>query len=389
MRREVAVVYDTFRSSALIPLPARVYVTYFTLSCIERQQSLTASSGSGTGFQQLQTDLRYKVITHLWFLVLLVLAGTLGYMIVERWTFLDSMFMTVTTLTTVGYGEVHQLDVKGRIYTIVLILFGVGLLVYITTEIAQTFMEANPSAFFGRRRMRDKISKLQSHQVLCGFGRTGQEVALMFERYKVPFVVVEEDAGRVKTAEEHGYLVMQGDATDDNVLKEARVQSATGIICALPDDASNTFITLSAKNLNERITVVCRAANPGSEAKMLRAGAHQVISPYIICGRRLATAVTHPLVLEFLDVAMHQPSYDLQIEQVLVASGSGLIGSTLRDANIKQASGAMVLALNQSGKLITNPPPDLVFQSGDELIVLGAEEELKKVRQLAGPGGDK
>jgi voltage-gated potassium channel len=307
----------------------------------------------------------------------------MGYMVLEHWNFLDSLFMTITTLATVGYGEVHPMDVKGRIYTMVLILFGVGLLVYILTDIGEMIVHADPMVFWGRRRLRERINKLHNHQVVCGFGRTGQEVARMLRLNGTPFVIIETDPARVVEAEQLGYLAMQGDATMDETLLEAQIPRAEGIVCALPDDASNTFITLAAKGLNESITVVCRAANPGSEAKMMRAGAHSVISPYIICGRRMATAVTHPLVLEFLDVAMHSPSYDLRLEQVLLTGSSGLIGKTLRAANIKHTAGAMVLAINQGGKLITNPPPDIVFQSGDDLIVLGADEELKKVRQLA------
>lgn len=304
-------------------------------------------------------------------------------MLLERWPFLDSLFMTITTLATVGYGEVHPLDAKGRIYTMILILFGVGLLVYILTDLAEIVVHANPMVFWGRRRLKEKIDKLRGHHVVCGFGRTGQEVTRMLYQYGMPFVVIESDAARILQAEQLGYLAMKGDATEDETLTSAQVPHAMGIVCTLPDDASNTFITLAAKTLNEQITVVCRAANPGSEAKMLRAGAHSVISPYIICGRRMATAVTHPLVLEFLDVAMHSPTYDLRLEQVLLSPQSHFIGKTLKEANIKQTAGAMVLAVNQGGKLITNPPPDLVFQSGDDLIVLGAEEELKKVRILA------
>lgn len=304
-------------------------------------------------------------------------------MVLEKWNFLDSLFMTVTTLATVGYGEVHPMDDKGRIYTMILILFGVGLLVYILTDLAEIIVHANPMAFLGRRRLRERIERLDAHQVVCGFGRTGQEIARIFQEHGVPFVIVDAEAERVRAAEAAGYLALQGDATLDDTLALAQVSRAIGIVCALPDDAANTFITLAAKGMNEQITVVCRAANPGSEAKMMRAGAHNVISPYIICGRRMATAVTHPLVLEFLDVAMHSPKYDLRLEQILLHVGSGLIGKTLKEANIKQTAGAMVLAVNQDGKLITNPPPDLVFQSGDDLIVLGADEELKKVRQLA------
>jgi voltage-gated potassium channel len=330
--------------------------------------------------------LRSRILNRLWVLVGLVIAGTLGYMLIERWSFIDALFMTVTTLTTVGYGEVRPLDTAGRIYTMILLLFGVGFLFYILVAAAELLDEANPGAFFNRRRMKEKISKLNEHQIVCGFGRTGQEVARLFAHYSVPFVVVEDQLTRVKQAEALGFLAMQGDATTDEALLEAQVKRATGVVCTLPDDAANTFITLSAKGLNENIMVVCRAANPGSEAKMMRAGAHSVISPYIICGRRMATAVTHPLVLEFLDVAMHSPSYDLRLEQVLIASDSTLIGVTLKDANLKQKSGVMVLAVNQGGKLVTNPPPEYTFQSGDELIVLGADEELKKVRQLSEPG---
>jgi voltage-gated potassium channel len=334
----------------------------------------------------VNATLRSRILNRLWVLVGLVIVGTLGYMVIERWTFIDALFMTVTTLTTVGYGEVHPLDTGGRIYTMILLLFGVGFLFYILVAAAELLVEANPGAFFNRRRMKEKISKLNGHQIVCGFGRTGQEVARLFDHYKVPFVVIEDQIGRAKQAESLGFLAMQGDATTDEALLEAQVKRAIGVVCTLPDDAANTFITLSAKGLNENIMVVCRAANPGSEAKMMRAGAHSVISPYIICGRRMATAVTHPLVLEFLDVAMHSPSYDLRLEQVLIASDSTLIGLTLKDANLKQKSGVMVLAVNQGGKLVTNPPPEYTFQSGDELIVLGADEELKKVRQLAEPG---
>lgn len=331
------------------------------------------------------SDITKRICVHLSFIFGLVFLGTAGFMVIERWDLLDSLFMTVTTLSTVGYGEVHPLDDAGRIYAIILILLGVGLLIYILSDLAEILLEASPTALLNRRRMREQIAKLAGHQVLCGFGRTGTEVARLFKEHGVDFVVIDADPVRVTEAEELGFLAIVGDATEDEALLQARVQNAVGIVCALPDDAANTFITLSAKGLNDSITVVCRAGNPGAEAKMIRAGAHSVFSPYIICGRRMATAVTHPLVLEFLDVAMNSPGYDLRLEQVLISNDSSLVGSTLKDANLKQNSGAMVLAVNQGGKLVTNPPPDLKFQSGDELIVLGADEELKRVRKLAEP----
>jgi voltage-gated potassium channel len=313
-------------------------------------------------------------------LTMLVVFGAFGYSLVEHWTALDSLFFTVITLTTVGYGETHKLDVPGKIYTIFLILFGVGYVLYVMSDMVELFLEVN----VGLRRMKHRIVKLSGHQIVCGWGRTGQEVAEQFRRNKIPFVVIEQDPVRVRKAEEEGLLVIQGDASSDDILREAQIYRAQGIVCALPDDTSNTFITLSAKGLNENITIVSRAANPGSEGKLRRAGAAMVISPYVICGRRLAAAVTHPLVTEFLEVVMHSPGQDLRMEQFRLASDSNLVGQNLKDANIKATSGAMILAVQQSGKLLTNPSPDLVFHEDDELIALGTEQQLRSLASMAG-----
>ncbi len=304
-------------------------------------------------------------------------------MLVEHWNLLDALFMTVTTLTTVGYGEVHPLSPLGRVYTIVFLLCGVGLFLYIVSDMAEIFLEANPTAIFGLRRMRKQITQLKGHQIVCGYGRTGAEVCKHFLQTNVSFVVIESDPAQVKKAEEAGMLVLQGDASTDDLLRAAQIDRAAGIVCALPDDTANTFIALSARGLNEKITIVSRSANPGSDSKMKRAGAHMVISPYVICGRRMATAVTHPLVLEFLDVVMHSPADDLRMEQVIIGQASKLVGVTLGEAHIKRTSGAMVLAMKQNGKLITNPPTEMTFKEGDILIALGTEEELRKLADLA------
>lgn len=312
-------------------------------------------------------------------LLLLVVFGTVGFMLVEHWSFLDSLYMTVTTLTTVGYGEVHPLDTSGKIYAVVLILIGAGVVLYILGDMVELLIDINLG-----RRMKYRIIKLRDHQIVCGFGRTGQEVAEHFRENRIPFVVVEQDPQVVREAEDMGMLVLEGDASTDEVLLDAQISKARGIVCALPDDTHNTFIALTAKGLNENIDIVSRAANPGSEAKLRRAGARMVISPYVICGQRLAAAVTHPLVTEFLDVVMHTPGKDLRMEQFPLHPPSKLVGMTLRSANIKQRSGVMILAVKQNGKLITNPVPDLVFGAGDELIALGAQQELEKLAELVG-----
>jgi voltage-gated potassium channel len=311
---------------------------------------------------------------------MLIIVGTAGYSLIEHWSPLDSLFFTVITLTTVGYDEVHPLDTAGKVYTIFLILFGVGYVLYVLADMVDLFVKLN----LGFRRMQHRIVKLANHQIVCGFGRTGQEVAEQFRRNKIPFVIIEMDPKRVKKAEEEGLLVIQGDASSDDILREAQIHKAAGIVCALPEDTANTFIALSAKGLNENITIVSRAANPGSEAKLRRAGAGMVISPYVICGRRMAAAVTHPLVTEFLEVVMHSPGQDLHMEQVKVATGCALIGTNLKDANIKATSGAMILAVQQNGKLMTNPSPELVFLEGDELIALGTEQQLQSLASMAG-----
>ncbi len=309
----------------------------------------------------------------------LVCFGTTGFMVLEKWSFLDSLYMTVTTLTTVGYGEVHPLDDLGKCFAIVFLLCGVAVAVYVLSDIVQIFMSIN----WSRRRMKQKIVKLVDHQIVCGYGRTGQEVCAQLRANEVPFVVIDNDPAHAKKAEDEGFLVVLGDASSDDILIEAQIKTAKGIVCALPVDTANTFIVLSAKGLNENITIVSRSANPGSEGKLRRAGASMVISPYVICGRRLAASVTHPLVTEFLDVVMHAPGYDLRMEQVSLAAACSIVGATLKDANIKQTSGAMILAVRQNGKLLTNPSPDHLFHEGDELIALGTDQELKKLASLA------
>lgn len=335
-------------------------------------------------YDKVHSKIAGKLFRYGLLVILVACVGTLGFCLIEHWNAFDALYMTVITLTTVGYGEVHPLHNGGRCFAMLLMLIGVGTLLFILSDTAQLIVESDPRELFGRRRMREQIGKLKNHQIVCGFGRTGQEIAKQLRVSKVPFIVIENDAERCKRAKDEGILYIHGDATADEVLQEAQVGSAKGIVCALSDDAANTFIALSAKEFNESISIVCRAANPGAEAKMMRAGAHNVISPYVIAGRRMASAVTHPLVLEFLDVAMHNPAFDLRLEQIMITLHSKLAGLSLRDANIKQTVGAMVLAVNKKGQLLTNPGPEFVFEEGDIIVALGAEDELNKLAELAG-----
>ena len=347
--RIARVVYDTFRYLGIISVATQI------------------------------TSFKRRIIIDVMRVAGLLCFGTTGFMVVEHWDLIDSLYMTVTTMTTVGYGEVHPLSYGGKIFTITFILFSVAVAAYVLSDIVQALLGFD----FRGRRMKEKIVKLTDHQIVCGFGRTGQEVCDHFRANNVQFVVVETDATLFKKAEEMGYLAIQGDASEDDILTQAQIQTAKGVVCALPDDSTNTFITLTAKGFNEHITIVSRASSAGSESKLRRAGAHMVISPYTICGQRLATSVTHPLVTEFLDVVMHAEGYDLRMEQVSLAGSSELVGAALKDASIKQTSGAMILAVRQDGKLMTNPSPEIIFQAGDELIALGNAQQLKKLSELA------
>ena len=326
----------------------------------------------------MNSNIYKRFLTDICYLTALIVFGSLGFSLIEHWPILDCLFMTVITLTTVGYDEVHHLDNNGKIYVIFLIILGSGVVLYILSDLVQLFLEIN----FKGKRMKDKIKKIHSHQIVCGFGRTGQEVCQHFKQNKLEFVIIESDQKRFDYACEMGYLAIFGDASNDEILALANVETASGIVCALPDDTANTFIALSARGLNDHISIVSRAANPGSESKLKRVGAKMVISPYVICGRRMASAITHPLVCQFLDVIMHSPEYDLRMEQLLIQEESSLIGSTLKHANIKQMIGVMILAVYQNGGLITNPPPEMVFECGDELIALGTDEDLGKLKNL-------
>lgn len=333
--------------------------------------------------KQLEIPVHLRLFYYALSIIALILVGTLGYMSIEHWDITDSLFMTVTTLATVGYGEVNPLSEIGRIYTIVLIIVGVGWFLYIISDIVQITVNTDPHSIFAQRAMKKQIEHLKDHQIVCGFGRTGQEVAFHFSQNNVPFVVIEQDEEMTKRAEQQGYLVLRGDASTDEILLEAQITNAAGIVCALPDDSANTFISLSAKGLKEDIKIVSRSANPGSEGKLKRAGANVVVSPYVICGRKLATAITHPLVIEFLDVVMHSPAYDLRIEQITIHKGSKLVGMSLKDSNIKQIAGAMIIAISRQGALLTNPSPDHHFQEGDIVVTIGSDEQLKRLADLA------
>ena len=320
-------------------------------------------------------------------LALLVL-GTFGYMAIERWPFLQSLYMTVITLTTVGYGLPAPLTQAGYIFTIVLALAGVStifaVVFYTIGSAIEVVANEKMQHLFWRRRMERTIKHVKDHYIICGYGRMGQAIAAEFRARKVPFVVVENNPEQLPRLVTEKALFVEGDATDENVLKAAGVDAAKGLISVAPSDADNTFIVLTAKGMNPNLFVVARSIRIEDEPKLRRAGADRVMSPYILGGRRMAWAVLRPAVVDFLESAMYSESLEIELGQVEVTQTSAFAGKTIRDSDIRAKSGATIIAVkSKAGALITSPSPDTEIHAGDILVAIGKPSQLESLEKLA------
>jgi voltage-gated potassium channel len=240
-----------------------------------------------------------RVLPALYVLVIIVSIGVIGYMVIERWSFIDALYMTILTITTVGYGEVHTLSQGGRVFSVILMIGGVGGVLYTLSLLIQYLLEGQFGITLRRRWMKTEIAKLKEHFILCGYGRMGQEIAHAFSGEGIPFVVIENSQESAARAGENGYLYLQGDATNDEVLKEARIESARGLVAAVGSDVDNTYITLSARGLCPDLFITARSCSPGVEVKLKRAGANRIVSPHSIGARRMAMLALHPAVVDF------------------------------------------------------------------------------------------
>jgi voltage-gated potassium channel len=319
-----------------------------------------------------------------------VVGGTLGYFWLWRavgGTWLDALFMTVTTITTVGYGEVKPLDSAGRIFTMIIAIVGVGSLFFtfgVVMEYIVALRLADPT---GRRKMDKRIEALHEHIILAGLGRVGRQAGQELAAARVPFLVVEPSEVTARQAEELGWLCLQGDATDDAVLERAGVRRARGLIATTANDATNMYIVLSARVLNPKLHIVSRAIDETSVPKLTRAGADRAISPYAIGGHRLAHLILSPTVVDFFETALRRGNEALNIEAIAVSRDSPAKGLTLEALAVRQATGATVLAIMRDGNPVVNPPGDMALAAGDSLLALGTRDQLERVeRVLAGRG---
>ncbi len=309
------------------------------------------------------------------------LVGTVGYSLLEGWPLEESFYMTIITLTTVGYGEVHELDMKGRMFTVGLLLVGLAVVFYSTALIAEARLEQRVRQIFGRRKLVRELKKLEGHHIICGYGRIGSTVASEYARESRPYVIIENDESIAAHLDQEGLLLVVGDATLDETLLSANVTKAESLVCALGTDAENVFVTLTARALNPDLFILSRAARESSIGKMEAAGADRVISPYVMGGIRIAQSVLRPKLAGFLDEVTSHATADLDFEEVSVPTGSGLVGMALRESKISQETGVYLLAIRQSdGKMRFNPGPDFEIHAGDHLYALGTPAQVRALR---------
>jgi voltage-gated potassium channel len=327
-------------------------------------------------------DFRKKLFQVLSLVLLITAFGTTGYMVVEGWNFLDSLYMTIITISTAGFREVHELSPKGMIFTILLIVGGVGTALIAFTAGAKFILEGEIREIFGRKKLEKKIRELKDHYIICGYGRMGRIIARELHEEGVQFVIVEKDPAALE--EKKDALVVIGDATRDHTLKEAGIDKACGLISVLPNDAENLFVVLSARGLNPNILIVARAMEEGSEQKLLRAGASKVVSPYLIGGLRMAHTVLKPTVVDFIEFTTKSGNIGLQMQEVTVQEGSILIGRSLEACTVGDDWGVIIVAIKQTtGETRFNPTHQSVIKAGDILIVLGEISKLKRFEEMA------
>jgi voltage-gated potassium channel len=315
-------------------------------------------------------------------LFLIILTGTSGFMLIEGWNFPDSLYMTIITITTTGFEEVHQLSTEGEIFTLILLMVSFGTVIYIGSMGVQILIE---STFFRRKKMQNKIEKLSDHYIVCGFGRMGNHICKDLKNAGVPFVVIENNPDSQKKLDESEYLYDIGDASSDSILLRTGVKSAKGLVAVLSSDAENVFTTLSAKSLNPNIFVVARAIDEGTGSKLLKAGADRVVKPYELGGTRMAEILLRPGVMDFIDVVAGNKKMDIQIEEIAVKEGSSMHKKTLAELPaLRNELNVIIVAIQneEKGIFIYNPKSDTIVDEGNKLIAIGEPSSLDKLKEL-------
>lgn len=316
-------------------------------------------------------------------LLVTLVVGTVGLMLTEHLSLAQAIYLTVQTVTTVGYGDIEVHSNSGHAFVVLLMLGGVGVMLYFAGVMMAFLIEGELAGVYGRRKMNKKILHLQDHIIVCGAGRVGRQVLYRLRKEGAPCVVIEKHEELANQFIEEGFLVINSDATHDETLKRAGIDKAKGLITALPEDSLNVFVTLTAKGLNPGIQVVARMDQLETEKKLLRAGADKVISPATLGAWRMAMSILKPVSVEYIDTVIHDHNITMDMEELRINESSCLVGKTLANSGIKQQTGAMVMAIVRGNQVISNPAAEEVILEGDLLIVFGLREQLHRLEEVA------
>lgn len=330
---------------------------------------------------------RSALVTALAVLAALVVIGVAGYMTIAGMGLTDALYMTVITLSTVGFREVAPLTGGGKLFTIFLIVSGLGLVLYTATVVAQDVVEGGVQRALGRRRVQRQIDRLSDHYIVCGFGRMGRIVCKELVAKPVRFVVIEHAPEALKHIEEEQFLCVEGDATEEESLERAGIRRARGLVSALSKDSDNVYVVLTARELNPELLIVARAEDDRSETKLVHAGATRVVSPYVIGASRMASALLRPAVLDVIDLATHYRSMELKIEELAVAPAGFADGVSMQDSGLRDKPGLIVIAIKKrNGDMVFNPEAEARIEAGDRLVVMGQTQSLRDLEQRLSVG---
>ena len=318
--------------------------------------------------------------------ILMLLGGTIGYIVIEGWSLTDALYMTVITLSTVGYGEVERLSPTGRIFTIVIIVLGVGFVFYLAGSVIQFMVEGRIREILGRRKLERKIRAQKGHYIICGYGRVGSSICETLASKPLGILVIERDPAKVAKLNERNILHVAGEATDEENLIRANVQHARGLVTALKTDSDNVYVTLSARQLNPDLFIMARAAEEQSENKLLAAGASKVVYPYRMGAHRMAQTILRPTVTDFLELTLMDTSRDIQMEEMPVHLSSKLINVALQDSGIRKELDLIIVAVKKAtGDMLFNPSSQTRLEADDTVIAIGEKQNLERLERLLNP----
>ena len=317
---------------------------------------------------------------------LILMLGTIGYMFFEDWTFIDALYMTVITIATVGYGEIHHVSDIGRIFTMLIIFLGVGFSLYVAGVVVQLMVEGQIRAILGRKRLNNKINHLKQHHIICGYGRIGQVLCKHIRHKPIDFVVVEMNEELIPTMEADEILFLTGDATDEAVLLKARIKEAKGLVAVLGTDAQNVFLVLTARQLNPNIFIIARSCESRSKSKLLAAGADAVESPYDMGAMSMAQRIIRPTVTSFLNLALASQRKEIQMEEIPITTASHLVNVMLKDSGIRSKFNLIIIAIKKAdGQMNFNPSFDTFLEAQDTVIAVGEPINLQRLEKVLNP----